>query len=195
MCSCGQSGSPAKVWTQSSHEKCCRSQRKNVISHFCPTVYRNDNVQQSEYVNNGTWHEHNQSYSCCKTGVLQIFALFLKSMPISTFENESGDVVVTFLCYQLIQWEQKSHHQFAQTAEWERQSVKCWTTKDHQTNDQCVGEETSAHTLQVQRNISPLRGFTPPLWQIHTRVNHLLKCHSFTALMFVLLVSEHMITE
>lgn len=182
MCSCGQSGSPAKVWTQSSHEKCCRSQRKNVISHFCPTVYRNDNVQQSEYVNNGTWHEHNQSYSCCKTGVCPSRHLKMNQ-------------AMSWWHFQLIQWEQKSHHQFAQTAEWERQSVKCWTTKDHQTNDQCVGEETSAHTLQVQRNISPLRGFTPPLWQIHTRVNHLLKCHSFTALMFVLLVSEHMITE
>lgn len=78
-------------------------------------------------------------------------------MSISTFENESGDVAVTFLSYQLIQWEQKSHHQFAQTAEWERQSVKCGTTEDHQTNDQCVGEETSAHTLQVQRNISLLK--------------------------------------
>lgn len=192
MCSCGQSGSPAKVWTQSSHEKCCRSQRKNLISHYCPTVYRNDNVQQSEYVNMAHGTNIIKAIAVVKLVFCRFLPSFWNQCPSRHLKMNQA---MSWWHFQLIQWEQKSHHQFAQTAEWERQSVKCWTTKDHQTNDQCVGEETSAHTLQVQRNISPLRGFTPPLWQIHTRVNHLLKCHSFTALMFVLLVSEHMITE
>lgn len=136
--------------------KCKMLQKPVEKSHLTFSVPRFP--EMTTYSNQSTLTTAHGTNSIKATAVVKlVFCRFflLCSITMSRYlKNESANVVVTFLYNQLIQWEQKSHHQCALTTDWERQSVNCGTTKDHWTYDQCVGQETSAHILHVQRNIS-----------------------------------------